>query len=47
MIELLLVRCPDSEDIKNLAKELGVEKTRIKPKNEDCTLCGLYVRMCQ
>jgi len=47
MIELLLARCPDSEEIKNLAKELGVEKTRIKPKNKDCSLCGLCVRMCQ
>src|SRR4030065_1084745 len=45
--ELLLARCPDSEEIKNLAKELGVEKTRIKPKNKDCTLCGLCVRMCE
>ena len=47
MIELLLARCPDSEEIKNLAKELGVEKTRIKLKNKDCSLCGLCVRMCQ
>jgi heterodisulfide reductase subunit A len=47
VIELLLARCPDSEEIKNLAKELGVEKSRIKPKNKDCTLCGLCVRMCE
>ncbi|MFZ3106163.1 MAG: FAD-dependent oxidoreductase [Candidatus Hydromicrobium sp.] len=47
VIELLLARCPDSEEIKNLAKELGVEKTRIKPKDKDCTLCGLCVRMCE
>ncbi|PIU28299.1 MAG: heterodisulfide reductase [Candidatus Hydromicrobium americanum] len=47
MIELLLARCPDSEDIKNLARELGVEKIRIKSKNKDCTLCGLCVRMCE
>jgi len=47
MIELLMARCPDSEEIKNLAKELGVEKTRIKPKDKDCTLCGLCVRMCE
>jgi heterodisulfide reductase subunit A len=47
MIELLLARCPDSEEIKNLAKELGIEKTRVKPKNKDCSLCGLCVRMCQ
>ncbi|NQT66032.1 MAG: FAD-dependent oxidoreductase [Actinobacteria bacterium] len=47
MIELLMARCPDSEEIKNLARELGVEKTRIKLKNKDCTLCGLCVRMCE
>ncbi len=47
MIELLMARCPDSEDIKSLARELGVEKTRFKSKNEDCTLCGLCVRMCE
>ena len=47
MIELLMARCPDSEEIKSLAEELGVEKTRIKPKNKDCTLCGLCVRMCE
>jgi len=47
MIELLMARCPDSEEIKNLARELGVEKTRIKLKNKDCTLCGLCVMMCE
>ncbi len=47
MIELLLARCPDSEEIQKLADELGVKETRIKKKNKDCTLCGLCVRMCQ
>ena len=47
MIELLLARCPDSEEIQKLAEELGVKETRIKKKNNDCTLCGLCVRMCQ
>lgn len=47
MIELLLAMCPDSEEIQNLAKEMGVEKVRIKPKEKDCILCGLCVRMCQ
>jgi len=47
MIELLLARCPDSEEIQKLAGELGVKETRIKKKNKDCTLCGLCVRMCQ
>jgi len=47
MIELLLARCPDAEEIQKLADELGVKETRIKKKNKDCTLCGLCVRMCQ
>jgi len=46
MAELLLARCPDSEEVKRIAKELGVGKSRIEPKNEDCLLCGLCVRMC-
>jgi heterodisulfide reductase subunit A len=46
MAELLLARCPDSEEVKKIAKELGVERTRIKPKHKDCLLCGLCVRMC-
>lgn len=46
VIELLLARCPDSEQIQNLAKKLEVSDTRFKKKNEDCTLCGLCVRMC-
>ena len=47
MIELLLARCPDSERIRELAGELGVEKPRIREKNKDCMLCGLCVRMCE
>jgi len=46
MAELLLARCPDSDEVKRIAKELGVEKIRIKPKHKDCLLCGLCVRMC-
>lgn len=46
MAELLLARCPDSEEVKRIAEDLGVEKLRIKVKNEDCLLCGLCVRMC-
>lgn len=47
VIELLMARCPDSEEIKNVAAELGVAETRIKLKSSDCTLCGLCVRMCE
>jgi heterodisulfide reductase subunit A len=50
LMELLMARCPESEEIMKLAKEIGVEKTRFKP-NEDteckCILCGLCVRVCQ
>ncbi len=46
IVELLLARCPDSQQLKDLAKELGVTKVRLRPKNEDCTLCGLCIRMC-
>ncbi|UCE73860.1 MAG: (2Fe-2S)-binding protein, partial [Methanomassiliicoccales archaeon] len=50
LMELLMARCPESDEVKELAKEIGVEKTRFKP-NEDkenkCILCGLCVRVCQ
>ena len=47
MVELLLARCPESENIKELALELGVGEPRISKKNEDCFLCGMCVRMCR
>lgn len=47
MAELLLARCPDSENIRSIAEELGVTGDRIERKNEDCILCGLCVRMCK
>ncbi|MCK4307442.1 (2Fe-2S)-binding protein, partial [candidate division WOR-3 bacterium] len=47
MVELLLARCPDSEELLRIAGEMGVVKSRIEPKNEDCLLCGLCVRMCR
>jgi len=47
VFELLLARCPDSERIKKLAAEYGVNGTRIKLKQkENCILCGLCVRVC-
>jgi bidirectional [NiFe] hydrogenase diaphorase subunit len=46
MAELLSARCPDSEEIKRIAEELGVREQRITPKDKDCLLCGLCVRMC-
>jgi len=47
MIELLLARCPDAEEIQKLAEECGVKETRFKKKDEDCMLCGRCVRMCE
>lgn len=47
IFELLLARCPDSERIKKLAAEYGIDETRIKLKQkENCILCGLCVRVC-
>ncbi|MCK5785898.1 MAG: FAD-dependent oxidoreductase [Candidatus Sabulitectum sp.] len=46
MVELLLARCPDSSEIQKLASDMGVTGGRIEPKNEDCILCGLCVRIC-
>lgn len=45
--ELLLARCPDSEEVKKIASELGVEKSRFSPKNLNCTLCRLCIRACE
>jgi heterodisulfide reductase subunit A len=46
MAELLLARCPNSEEVRKVAAELGVTETRFPKKNEDCLLCGLCVRTC-
>ncbi|MBE3122726.1 MAG: FAD-dependent oxidoreductase [Thermoplasmata archaeon] len=49
LMELYLARCPTSEQIKELASKLGVQKTRFKtytdPDNK-CILCGLCMRVC-
>jgi heterodisulfide reductase subunit A len=45
--ELLLARCPDSEEIKRIASEQGVTEPRIKKKYDDCIYCGLCERICQ
>jgi heterodisulfide reductase subunit A len=50
VLELLLARCPESDEIKRIAKDLGVTETRIKKsrkRDEKCILCGLCVRMCE
>ncbi len=47
IMELLLARCPNNQAIKELAKELGVEKTSFKLDDNQCMLCALCVRVCQ
>lgn len=49
LVELLLARCPNVPSVQNLARELGVEKSRFKasPQGDDCILCGLCVRTCR
>jgi len=43
----MLARCPLSKTIQDLASEYGVQEMRFKPKQEECILCGLCVRMCK
>jgi heterodisulfide reductase subunit A len=49
IFELLLAQAPAAEELLELAKKYGVEKTRfeIKDPNNKCILCGLCVRACQ
>jgi len=49
LMELLLARCPDSEAIQDLAKQLGVEGTpfRLEDNKNKCILCALCVRACE
>ena len=47
LVELLVARCPTSKVLQDLAAELGVTKVRFKPKNDNCILCGLCVRICK
>jgi NADH dehydrogenase/NADH:ubiquinone oxidoreductase subunit G len=46
MIELMLSTAPNSKKIQDLASRFGVTQVRFTPRNEECVLCGLCVRMC-
>src|SRR4030042_6915951 len=49
LLELLLARCPDSEEIQDLAKKAGVDKTRFVEQtgNNKCILCANCARTCE
>lgn len=46
VVELLLARCPNVEIVRDLAKRLDVGEPRFELEYDDCTLCGLCVRVC-
>lgn len=49
IVELLLARCPNVAEIQELARKVGLKKTRFKTAKaeERCILCGLCVRVCK
>lgn len=49
ILELMLVEAPESPEVKKLAKQYNIEKSRFKEledKPRECILCGLCVRVC-
>lgn len=48
-VEMLMARAPAAEKLQEIAKELGIEKTRfeITDPTEKCILCGMCVRTCE
>lgn len=46
MIELMLSVAPGSKVLQDLASRFNVTRVRFEPRNEECILCGLCVRMC-
>lgn len=46
LIELYLATCPSSKVIQDLASNYHVTSVRFHPRNDDCILCGLCVRIC-
>lgn len=47
LMEFLLARCPNVDIVKEMAKKMGVQKTRFKQEDSDCILCGMCVRVCE
>lgn len=50
VMELLLARSPESEELKALAERMGVEGTpypKVTESQRNCILCGLCIRVCE
>jgi heterodisulfide reductase subunit A len=47
IVELILAQAPNSEKVRAIAEDLGIEKPRFKTdKKWECILCGLCVNVC-
>ena len=46
LLDLILARAPEAEDLKALAKEYNAEEARFEKEPSFCILCGLCVRYC-
>ena len=46
-LELLLARCPEVKEVREMAQQFGVQDTRFETKDDDCIMCGLCVRVCR
>jgi len=50
VMELLLARAPESEELKALAEHIGVKETRypkVTESQRNCILCGLCIQVCE
>jgi len=45
--ELHLARCPDVPEVRRVARELGVRRSRLRHVGDTCILCGLCERVCR
>ncbi|MGD2095621.1 MAG: 2Fe-2S iron-sulfur cluster-binding protein [Phycisphaerales bacterium] len=50
VMELLLARAPESQELRELAERMGVKETRypnVTESQRNCILCGMCVRVCE
>jgi NADH dehydrogenase/NADH:ubiquinone oxidoreductase subunit G len=50
VMQLLLARCPESPELRELAARMGVDTTpypKVTEAQRNCILCGLCVRVCE